>query len=196
MPPHQHPAILLVGSLLVAAPGVAIAWPVDLSAVCFTPGDDCTGLIVASLDGAIASIRVQAYSFTSAPIAAGLVAAHRRGVDVHVILDRSQTSQRYSVAGFLSCAGIPVLIDHAAGTAHNKVIIVDGAKVITGSCNCSKAARDAKGRQDEDSVEPATHDWTGPNRMADGSDADRVGAWPAKGLFDTKLRPNRNGRRW
>ncbi len=27
-------------------------------------------------------------------------------------------------------------------------------------------------------------------------DLDRIGAWPAKGLLDTQLGPNRNGRKW
>ena len=57
-------------------------------------------------------------------------------------------------------------------------------------------ARDVRGRQDEDSVEPAHPGWTAPGRAADGSDRDRVGAWPEKGIFDTQLGPNRNGKKW
>ena len=57
-------------------------------------------------------------------------------------------------------------------------------------------ARDAQGRTDEDHVEPPGPDWTPPVRRADGSDGDRVGAWPAKGILDTQLGPNRNGRKW
>jgi hypothetical protein len=57
-------------------------------------------------------------------------------------------------------------------------------------------ARDAQGRSDEDKVEPPDAAWNPPARAADGSDRDRIGAWPAKGLFDTQLGPNRNGRKW
>ncbi len=57
-------------------------------------------------------------------------------------------------------------------------------------------ARDARGREDEDQVEPAPVGWTPPDRAADGSDRDRVGAWPAKGIFGTQLGPNRSGRKW
>ena len=39
---------------------------------------------------------MQAYSFTSAPIAKALVEAHKRGVDVRVILDKSQRTEKYS----------------------------------------------------------------------------------------------------
>jgi len=57
-------------------------------------------------------------------------------------------------------------------------------------------ARDADGRTDEDAVEPAAPGWTAPRRVADGSDQDRVGAWPARGILDTQLGPNRNGKKW
>ena len=57
-------------------------------------------------------------------------------------------------------------------------------------------ARDARGRQDEDRVEPARPSRTAPKRAADGSDQDRVGAWPEKGILGTQLGPNRNGRQW
>jgi predicted phosphodiesterase len=58
-------------------------------------------------------------------------------------------------------------------------------------------ARDTSGRVDEDAVQPAGPAWLPPERRrADGSDADRIGAWPEKFVFDTQLGPNRNGRKW
>jgi 3',5'-cyclic-AMP phosphodiesterase len=57
-------------------------------------------------------------------------------------------------------------------------------------------ARDARGREDEDRVEPARPGWTPPARAGDGSDRDRVGPWPEKGILGTQLGPNRNGRQW
>jgi Icc protein len=57
-------------------------------------------------------------------------------------------------------------------------------------------ARDTQGREDADRVEPTRPGWTPPERTADGSDRDRVGAWPEKGILDTQLGPNRNGRKW
>jgi len=56
--------------------------------------------------------------------------------------------------------------------------------------------RDARGWQDQDRVEPAQPDWTPPERAADGSDRDRIGAWPEKGILGTQLGPNRQGRKW
>ncbi|MGW8257194.1 MAG: phospholipase D family nuclease, partial [Thermoguttaceae bacterium] len=86
------------------------------------------------------SVLVQAYSFTSAPIAKAIVNAQKRGVHVEVILDRSHKTAKYSVADFLLHANIPVLIDCEHAIAHNKLIIIDGRTVITGSFNFSKQA--------------------------------------------------------
>ena len=56
--------------------------------VCFTPGGNCTEAIVHALNNAKRTILVQAYSFTSAPIAKARLDAHTRGVQVQVILDK------------------------------------------------------------------------------------------------------------
>lgn len=128
--------ILIVLALLSVAPAHAD------TRVCFTPGEDCTGVIVSALDGARSTVLVQAYSFTSAPIAKALVDAHKRGVDVRVILDKSQRSERYSSLMFLRNAGIPVWIDARVAIAHNKVMVLDGETVITGSFNFTKSAQE------------------------------------------------------
>jgi len=85
---------------------------------------------------------VQAYSFTSAPIAKALLNAHKRGVKVEVILDKSQRKEKYSSADFLAHSGINTLIDSAHTIAHNKIMIIDGETVITGSFNFTKAAEE------------------------------------------------------
>lgn len=109
--------------------------------VCFTPGGACTNEIVDAIDTAKHSIYVQAYSFTSAPIARALVNAKHRGVDVEVILDKSQRKQRYSSATFLTNSGIPTWIDYKVAIAHNKVMVIDRQVIITGSFNFTKAAQ-------------------------------------------------------
>jgi len=94
--------------------------------VCFVPGEDCEGVIVAEINQARSVVLVQAYSFTSMPIAKALVSAKQRGVSVQVILDKSQRSERYSGATLLANAGIRTLIDEQPSIAHSKVIIIDG----------------------------------------------------------------------
>jgi phosphatidylserine/phosphatidylglycerophosphate/cardiolipin synthase-like enzyme len=106
----------------------------------FSPHGGCTEAIVGALGNARQTVKVQAYSFTSAPIAKALVDAHKRGVRVEVILDKSQRTEKYSSADFVAHAGIPTLIDAQHKIAHNKVMVIDGAVVITGSFNFTKAA--------------------------------------------------------
>jgi phosphatidylserine/phosphatidylglycerophosphate/cardiolipin synthase-like enzyme len=85
---------------------------------------------------------VQAYSFTSAPIAKAILDAHKRGVTILAVLDKSNQTDQYSAATFLENAGIPVLIDAAHAIAHNKVIVIDDRTVLTGSFNFSTAAEE------------------------------------------------------
>jgi phosphatidylserine/phosphatidylglycerophosphate/cardiolipin synthase-like enzyme len=118
--------------------------PVDCSqiAVYFSPGGGCTDAIVVALDKAQTTVLVQAYSFTSAPIAKALVQAHKRGVKVQVILDKSVETEKYSEAGFLIHSDIPVQIDAEHAIAHNKIMVIDGQTVITGSFNFTKQAEE------------------------------------------------------
>lgn len=110
--------------------------------VFFSPRGGCTEAIIKEIDRAKTEILVQAYSFTSAPIAKALVDAHKRGVRVIVVLDKSQRTQKYSSADFTAHAGIPTFIDAAHAIAHNKIMIIDKAVVITGSFNFTKAAEE------------------------------------------------------
>ena len=110
--------------------------------VFFSPRSGCTDAVVSAITQAKTEILVQAYSFTSAPIAQALVEAHKRGVQVKIILDRSQRKERYSSADFTAHAGIATYIDAAHAIAHNKVMIIDKAVLITGSFNFTKAAED------------------------------------------------------
>ena len=110
--------------------------------VYFSPKGGCTEAIVKNLDQAERYVLVQAYSFTSKPIAEALVNAHKRGVKVKVLLDKSQRHGKGSKLALLVDAGIPVSIDTKHSIAHNKVMIIDGVTVITGSFNFTNAAED------------------------------------------------------
>ena len=57
--------------------------------VYFSPHGGATQAVVNALNAAKTMVLVQAYSFTSAPIAKALTDAHKRGVRVDVILDKS-----------------------------------------------------------------------------------------------------------
>ena len=110
--------------------------------VYFSPHGGCTDAIIRELNKAKSTVLVQAYTFTSAPIAKTLLGAHRRGVKVEVIVDKSQRTDQYSSATFFYNSGIPVKIDSQHAIAHNKVMVIDGETVITGSFNFTKAAEE------------------------------------------------------
>ena len=109
----------------------------------FSPEGGCTEAVVKELEAARQSVLVQAYSFTSTPIAKALVEAHKRGVKVEVLLDKSQETEKYSEADFLVDMGIPTKIDDKHAIAHNKVMVIDGSTLITGSFNFTKAAEES-----------------------------------------------------
>jgi phosphatidylserine/phosphatidylglycerophosphate/cardiolipin synthase-like enzyme len=133
-------AVLMALSLAGLSPDRAQAGENPPWKLCFSPDGHCSSLILDALSTARESVRVQAYSFTARPIAEALVEARRRGVDVAVIVDKSQTSERYSVIDLLNEAGIPLYVDYCCAIAHNKVMVIDGKKVVTGSYNFTQGA--------------------------------------------------------
>lgn len=138
---RRNLVLLLVPLLFFVFPLRGAESPPPIEAF-FSPKGGCTAAIVNQIHRARTLIRVQAYSFTSAPIAQALVEAHQRGVQVQVILDRSQENAKYSSAKFLEHAGVTTLIDDRHAIAHNKVMVIDDEVLITGSFNFTKAAEE------------------------------------------------------
>ena len=132
--------IILILSIFITLP--AFAFDVDVTNVCFSPNGGCTKAIVDQIDNAKSEILIQAYSFTSAPIAKALVNAHKRGVHVEIILDKSNRSKKYSAGDLTAHMGVTTYIDSQHAIAHNKIMIIDKKTVITGSFNFTKAAEE------------------------------------------------------
>lgn len=106
----------------------------------FSSDGSAKRLVLEVINGARKEVRVLAYSFTSKDIAKALVDAARRGVDVKVVLDKRQKSERYSSATFLANMGVAVRVDKRHAIQHEKVLIVDGDTVETGSFNYTNSA--------------------------------------------------------
>lgn len=121
-------------------PNVVSLVPQTHIRVYFTPGDSAESAILEQLLSAKESILVQAYSFTNPAIASALADARSRGVNVVVLLDKSHRTQKYSAADYTANAGINTFIDDRHAIAHNKIMIIDGQVVITGSYNFTRAA--------------------------------------------------------
>ena len=110
--------------------------------VYFSPRGGATEAIVKEIDSAKSEILVQAYSFTSTPIAKALVEAKKRGIKIEVVLDKSQRREKYTSADFVAHAAILTFIDDRHAIAHNKIMIIDRMTLITGSFNFTKAAEE------------------------------------------------------
>ena len=108
--------------------------------LCFTPPSKCSLFIAEHILAAKESIYLQAYGITSDKIVDELIKAHKRGVKVKALLDKSNVNSKYSKMKQMLDSGIEVSIDRVPGIAHNKIMIIDKSKVITGSFNFTKNA--------------------------------------------------------
>lgn len=107
----------------------------------FSPQDNIQAVIVRSINSAKKQVLVQAYLLTDNKIADALVAAHRRGLDVKVLLDAERDKINSSDGRRLADAGVKVRLETAYDNAHNKIIIIDGKTLLTGSYNFTHAAQ-------------------------------------------------------
>jgi len=149
---RPHPAIALLSIAFVAAPVLdTLADPVVQPAqgtlqAAFTPWDDVETILSDVINGARRQVLVQAYLLTSKKIASTLVAAHRRGVEVLILLDAAQLRRSTSqVVPKLAAAGIPIWLETKYQNAHNKIIVIDAdtahPAVVTGSFNFTWTAQ-------------------------------------------------------
>jgi phosphatidylserine/phosphatidylglycerophosphate/cardiolipin synthase-like enzyme len=113
----------------------------EVVGIYFTPPADVATAVIAVIDQSKSEVLVQAYGFTHNGIAQALVRAHDRGVAVKVLLDAKTDSTNRFVKEVLQSQQIPLRLDASHAIAHNKVIVVDGEMVITGSFNFTNSAQ-------------------------------------------------------
>jgi len=109
--------------------------------VYFSPRGGCEDEIIHWIDRANKSIHILIYSFTLDSIGDALIRAHKREVEVKVVFEEDQIT-RYSEYQRLKAAGIDVKNDTNPRLMHDKVMIIDGIIVITGSYNYSRSAEE------------------------------------------------------
>lgn len=110
--------------------------------------------IISLIDSAKTEIYLNGYGFTSAQIAQSLINAHKRGVNIYILLDRSNDTDSRTQAPMLSTyiktasskSDFQIHIRDLSGIHHAKVITIDEDVLIIGSYNWTKGARD---RNDE-----------------------------------------------
>ncbi|SIT66236.1 MULTISPECIES: phospholipase D-like domain-containing protein [Burkholderiaceae] len=104
----------------------------------FSPDGGAGAAAAALIDGAKRRVWLAGYAFTSPDIAKALRNARVRGVQVRVVLDKSNETGKYSGATYLANAGIDVRIDSRYPIMHHKFIVVDDV-VAFGSMNFTRA---------------------------------------------------------
>ena len=127
--------------ILAICLAAATSSPAATLEVYFAPGPDPEAAMVREINKAERHILAQYYGFTSPAVAQALIAAKKRGVDVEVLLDRSNLTQASSQAAAIAAAGIRVAIDAHHPIAHNKVTVIDSAEVLEGSYNPTEQAK-------------------------------------------------------
>ena len=111
----------------------------------FSPDGSAERLVLGAIAGARHSIRVAAYGFTASAVAKALIAAHRRGVAVRVLVDwranfeEDRRHARHAI-GALQLAGVAVRSIDAYPIFHDKFMVIDDRTVQTGSYNYTVAA--------------------------------------------------------
>lgn len=106
----------------------------------FSPNKGALDLVLNAIRKARSSINMAAYGFTSKPISAALLEAHKRGVKVALVADGKDTSGRYTAATFLANQGVPVRLNDRFAILHHKFMVIDGIHLQLGSFNYSGAA--------------------------------------------------------
>jgi phosphatidylserine/phosphatidylglycerophosphate/cardiolipin synthase-like enzyme len=118
--------------------------------VYFSPDDGVAQRLVELILSAEESVYFLAYSFTSDDLAAALL--ERNQADIHIagVMEARQVeSNTGSEYERLRAAGIDVRLDGNPDNMHHKVLVIDGAIVVTGSYNFSRSAEE---RNDENTL--------------------------------------------
>lgn len=126
-----------------------------------SPEDDLTTQLLDFVRSATQKIRIEDYSFNLDPLVTLLIEKQQEGIDVALVLDKSQSAgptERPEIAKLIA-AKVPVLVGTSSKHKidHMKVCIVDDKYLAIGSFNFTSAA------ESEDNfllTLYSEHDWT------------------------------------
>jgi len=108
--------------------------------VFFSPDGGAAEEIIRQIENAESYIDIAMYSFTYEPIAEAVIRAKNRGVRVRILMDKVQSQGRYSKYKFFLENGVAVILDRHPGIMHNKIAVIDGRVLFTGSYNWTRSA--------------------------------------------------------
>jgi len=119
-----------------AMPVTKAAKPTPACKVLFSPKTGISKELSRMTQAAAQEISVAAYAFSSKYLGNALVTAMKRGVKIRLILDKDNAEKSYSLDEWLIENGIDVrFLKVKSGCMHHKFLIVDHARLMTGSYN-------------------------------------------------------------
>jgi phosphatidylserine/phosphatidylglycerophosphate/cardiolipin synthase-like enzyme len=127
--------LALIGALALGGCNSSQVW--------FSNDGNLTDVLSSEMEGASDTLDIAVYTFTSEPICDAIIDASARGVKVRVAIDTWATND--AVAKALADDGVNVrrVEGYNGGIMHHKFIVVDEARVLTGSFNFTRAADEA-----------------------------------------------------
>ncbi len=114
----------------------------------FAPDNPVARRVIELIHGAKQSVHFLAFSFTSSQIADALIERAAAGVEVSGVMETSQAKSNSGAQwNALHQSGVKAYLDANPRNMHDKVILIDGKIVITGSYNFTESAEN---KNDED----------------------------------------------
>lgn len=112
----------------------------SILSVYFSPTDSTIEkVIVPMIDNSRKYIYMPVFLITDKRLAAAIIKAKDRGVDVKIIVDATNAAGKYSKHRLFRQHGIQVKTENFAGKLHSKSIIIDDKYTVIGSMNFSKS---------------------------------------------------------
>lgn len=110
--------------------------------VYFSPDDGAASQIINRIAGAQESIYFLAYAFNADSISNAMLVRAQAGVTLAGVFEKAQMTAGQSSSAYdpLRLAGFDVRLDGNPRNMHDKIILIDGQIVITGSYNFTAAA--------------------------------------------------------
>jgi phosphatidylserine/phosphatidylglycerophosphate/cardiolipin synthase-like enzyme len=100
-----------------------------------TQGNEVKSEIISLINSASKSIYAAVYDINDSDIVSALLSAHKKGIDVKVVMDDAQAETEKDIVSPLNSAGILKTDNNKSSLMHNKFAVIDGTKVLTGSTN-------------------------------------------------------------
>lgn len=107
----------------------------------FLPDPSASDRVLNLIHSAKKTLRIAMFTWTRIDFAKAVIAAHKRGVDVQVVIDQYLAKGVGAAVALTLChAGVPVSFSNGNALLHHKMAIIDDEYLVNGSANWTKAA--------------------------------------------------------